>query len=72
MGKIGNLLKKLDMNPSTEDSFKVRTTTGAFSRINSLFLHVVSVITLILMGTLFWGELKLYMTIVQISHLDHS
>lgn len=65
MGKIGNLLKKLDMNPSTEDSFKVRTTTGAFSRNYHLFLHIVSVITLIIMGTLFWGELKLYMTIVQ-------
>ena len=32
MGKLGNLLKKLDVNPSTEDSFKVRTTTGAFSK----------------------------------------
>lgn len=36
MGKLGNLLKKLDVNPSTEDSFKVRTTTGAFSK-DSMF-----------------------------------
>lgn len=33
MGGIGKLLKKIDMNPSTEDSFLVRTTSGAVSRL---------------------------------------
>ena len=31
MGGIGKLLKKIDMNPSTEDSFLVRPTSGAVS-----------------------------------------
>ncbi|KAK8812717.1 hypothetical protein WA538_004574 [Blastocystis sp. DL] len=51
MGGIGKLLKKIDMNPSTEDSFLVRTTSGA----------VISVITVVIMSTLFWGELKLFL-----------
>ena len=45
------MLKKFDLNPSTEDSFKVRTLAGAF----------ISVITVSIMAVLFWGELKLYM-----------
>ena len=32
MSSIRSMLKKFDLNPSTEDSFKVRTLAGAFSR----------------------------------------
>ena len=64
MGKLGNVLKRFDMNPSTEDSFKVRTASGALSVISKLRSFVVSVITVVIMTSLFWGELKLYMTFV--------
>ena len=64
MGSLGNLLKKLDMNPSTEDSFKERTLTGALSIVLLLSYNLVSVITIIIMGSLFWGEFKLYTTTV--------
>ena len=50
------------MNPSTEDSFKERTLTGALSIKLFIIYYVVSVITIILMGSLFWGEFKLYIT----------
>ena len=62
MGSLSKLLKKLDMNPSTEDSFKERTLTGALSIKLFIIYYVVSVITIILMGSLFWGEFKLYIT----------
>ena len=50
------------MNPSTEDSFKERTLTGALSIELFIEYYIVSVITIILMGSLFWGEFKLYIT----------
>lgn len=62
MGSLSKLLKKLDMNPSTEDSFKERTLTGALSIELFIEYYIVSVITIILMGSLFWGEFKLYIT----------
>ena len=64
MGKLGNVLKRFDMNPSTEDSFKVRTASGALSVILEMTSFVVSIITVVIMASLFWGELKLYMTSV--------
>lgn len=38
MGSLGKVLKQFDMNPSTEDAFKERTTAGAFSIIISFIL----------------------------------
>ena len=64
MGSLGKLLKKLDINPSTEDSFKERTMTGALSKTINIFIILVSIITVVLMGFLFWGEFKLYMNYV--------
>ena len=64
MGKLGNVLKKFDMNPSTEDSFKVRTASGALSVILRIGYFLVSVITVVIMASLFWGDLKLYMNTV--------
>lgn len=61
MSSIRNMLKKFDMNPSTEDSFKVRTLAGAFSMALQIALGIVSVVTVSIMAVLFWGELKLYM-----------
>ena len=66
MGKLGNVLKRFDMNPSTEDSFKVRTASGALSVILEMTSFVVSIINVVIMASLFWGELKLYMTSVLI------
>lgn len=31
MGSINKILKKFDMNPATDESFQVRTITGAIS-----------------------------------------
>lgn len=31
MGSINKILKKFDMNPATDESFQVRTMTGAIS-----------------------------------------
>ena len=64
MSSIGKILKKLDINPSTEDSFKERTLTGALSMLSCLLFNIVSVITIGLMATLFWGEFKQYMNYV--------
>ena len=60
MSSIRKMLKKFDMNPSTEDSFKVRTLSGAFSRDWVVVSPLVSVVTVCIMGALFWGEFKLY------------
>lgn len=60
MSSIRKMLKKFDMNPSTEDSFKVRTLSGAFSRDCVVASPLVSVVTVCIMGALFWGEFKLY------------
>ena len=60
MSSIRKMLKKFDMNPSTEDSFKVRTLSGAFSRDCVVASLLVSVVTVCIMGALFWGEFKLY------------
>ena len=65
MGSIGNILKKLDINPSTEDSFKERTLTGALSILFYVPFNLVSVITIALMTVLFWGEFKQYMNYVE-------
>lgn len=55
MGKLGNVLKRFVMNPSTEDSFKVRTASGALSVILEMTSFVVSIITVVIMASLFWG-----------------
>ena len=60
MSSIRKMLKKFDMNPSTEDSFKVRTLSGAFSRDWIVTSLLVSIVTVCIMGALFWGEFKLY------------
>ena len=54
MGSIGKALKRFDLNPATDETFQIRTTTGA----------IISVITIIIMGLLFWGELKLFVNYV--------
>ena len=65
MGSIEKILKKFDINPSTEDSFKERTLTGALSMWIFTVTYIVSVITIALMATLFWGEFKQYMNYVE-------
>lgn len=60
MSSIRKMLKKFDLNPSTEDSFKVRTLSGAFSHICLVESRLVSIVTVCIMGALFWGEFKLY------------
>ena len=39
MGSIGKALKRFDLNPATDETFQIRTTTGAISIVDCVVCH---------------------------------
>jgi hypothetical protein len=60
MQAIGDLLRRLDTKPKTDEDFRVRTTSGA----------ALSVVAIALMTVLFVTEFIVYMSVETVEHLE--